>query len=92
MKGKEYSLDVLEDGNRFFIIFGDDTNGEATYGGGRYLYTMQPDENGQVKLDFNKSYNPSCVFTPYATCPLPPLQNIMHVEIHAGEKYYKSKP
>ena len=31
--------------------------------------------NGTVTLDFNRSYNPPCVFTPWATCPVPPPQN-----------------
>ena len=50
-----------------------------------------PDENGIVELDFNKSYNPPCVFTAFATCPLPPPQNILDIEVLAGEKMYGSK-
>jgi uncharacterized protein (DUF1684 family) len=45
-------------------------------------------ENGRVVLDFNKAYNPPCVFTPYATCPLPPPENRLTVRIEAGEKKY----
>ncbi|WP_419596022.1 DUF1684 domain-containing protein, partial [Streptomyces brasiliscabiei] len=29
-----------------------------------------------------------CVFTPYATCPLPPPQNILPIAVTAGEKNY----
>lgn len=72
----------------FFIIFGDKTNGETTYGGGRYIYIPTPDENGITYLDFNKAYNPPCVFTEFATCPLPPIQNRLPIKITAGEKMY----
>jgi len=84
-----YSLDVMEEEDQFFVIFGDYTNGKSTYGGGRYMYTEQPDENGFVRLDFNKSYNPPCAFTEFATCPLPPKQNILKVELNAGEYTYE---
>jgi uncharacterized protein (DUF1684 family) len=73
-----------EDG--FFIVFGDQTNGNETYAAGRFLYTAAPDANNRVIIDFNKSYNPPCAFTPYATCPLPLRRNILPVRIEAGEK------
>ncbi|MDP1815533.1 MAG: DUF1684 domain-containing protein [Leadbetterella sp.] len=85
---KEYSLDVLAEGDQFFVIFGDKTNKISTYGGGRYIYTQLPDAAGNVKIDFNKAYNPPCAFTPFATCPLPPKQNLLNVKIDAGEKNY----
>jgi uncharacterized protein len=44
--------------------------------------------NGKVDLDFNKAYNPPCIFTPYATCPLPPKENILPFPIEAGELRY----
>ena len=74
------------DEETFFIILGDASNGISTYGGGRFLYPKKADENGNVVLDFNKLINPPCVFTPYATCPLPPRQNRLPFEILAGEK------
>jgi len=39
-----------------------------------------------VEIDFNVAKNPPCVFTPYATCPLPPKQNILPIAVEAGEK------
>jgi uncharacterized protein (DUF1684 family) len=69
------------------VIFGDRTNGRETYGAGRFLYASPP-VDGKTVLDFNKAYNPPCVFTPYATCPLPPAQNKLPIEIAAGEKRY----
>jgi uncharacterized protein len=89
--GKTYRLDpVLEEGETdFFIIFGDQTNGKETYGAGRYVYAAPPGPDNKVIIDFNKAYNPPCVFSPYATCPLPPKQNKLAVRIEAGEKDYK---
>lgn len=83
--GASHRLDALESGDRLFVIFADRTTGDQTYGGGRYLYTDLPDPGGRVVVDFNKAYNPPCVFTPYATCPLPPPQNRLDTSIEAGE-------
>ena len=49
---------------------------------------MKPPVDGKTIIDFNKAYNPPCVFTDYATCPLPPAQNRMKVRVEAGEKEY----
>lgn len=76
---------------RLFLIVGDQTNGKSTYGGGRYLYTDPPDSEGRVVVDFNRLYNPPCVFTPYATCPLPPEQNRLPLTIEAGEMTHEKK-
>lgn len=86
--GKEYKLDALTEGDEFFIIFGDKTNKKETYGAGRFLYADKPDAEGYTYLDFNKAYNPPCAFTPYATCPLPPKQNQLPINLSAGEKNY----
>jgi uncharacterized protein (DUF1684 family) len=80
------ALDDTGDG-RLFLVFGDETNGKETYGGGRFLYT-EPPQDGRVVVDFNRAYNPPCVFTPYATCPLPPPGNRFPFPIRAGEKKY----
>jgi len=88
--GKTFKLDpVLEKGsNRFFIIFADLTTGRETYGAGRYLYADPPGPDGKVLLDFNRAENPSCAFTKFATCPLPPRQNRLTIRVEAGEKKY----
>jgi uncharacterized protein (DUF1684 family) len=87
--GVDCRLDALEGGDdgELWLIFGDATNGAETYAGGRYLYT-EPPVDGRVAVDFNRAYNPPCVFTPYATCPLPPAQNRLPLRIAAGEKDY----
>ncbi len=86
---RTHRLDVLPGGDgQYFIVFGDVTNGKETYGGGRFLYAAEADEEGKVVLDFNQAYNPPCAFTPYATCPLPPRQNRLELAVRAGEKKY----
>jgi uncharacterized protein len=87
--GKTYRIDAVDEGeDRLFLIIADQTSGEETYGGGRFIYVNKPDSTGTILLDFNKAYNPPCVFTKYATCPLPPLQNYLKLRIEAGEKVY----
>ncbi len=85
-----YRLDLIaEPGDkRWFIIFSDATSGEETYSAGRFLYVDAPGPDGTTVIDFNKAYNPPCVFTPYATCPLPPDQNHLALRVTAGEKNY----
>ncbi|MFZ4426997.1 MAG: DUF1684 domain-containing protein [Saprospiraceae bacterium] len=84
--GATYRLEALEDADGYFLIFADATTGDQTYSGGRYLHAPLADKNGQTILDFNKAYNPPCVFTPYATCLLPPAANRLEIAIEAGEK------
>ena len=88
IEDKEYSLMPLGDGetSNLFIIFADETSAEETYGAGRFLSVEKPDKNGKTYIDFNKATNPPCAFTDFATCPLPPLENILPVRIFAGEK------
>jgi len=69
-----------------FIVFRDATGGKETYGAGRFL-SAELEADGRVVLDFNRAVNPPCAFTPHATCPLPPGENILEAEIRAGEKY-----
>ena len=85
--GERLRLDVTGDpeGRSFSVVFGDETNGLETYGGGRFLTVDAPDESGRLFIDFNLAYNPPCVFTAFATCPLPPPQNKLPVRIEAGE-------
>jgi len=88
ISGKQYTLDALEEGDHLFVIFADATSGKTTYPSGRFLYVKKPDADGVTFIDFNKAFNPPCAFTPYATCPLPPKQNVLDLEITAGEKNY----
>jgi uncharacterized protein len=85
---KQYTLDALQEDDDLFIIFGDETSGLSTYPSGRFLSVRKPGPSGTTTIDFNKAYNPPCAFTNYATCPIPPPQNILPVAITAGEKNY----
>jgi uncharacterized protein len=72
-----------------FIVFADRTNVAETYGGGRYLYAKPPGPGGTTVIDFNRAYNPPCVFTPFCTCALPLPQNHLPLRVKAGEKRYR---
>ncbi len=75
-----------------FLPFTDNTNGETTYGGGRYLNMSKADtEDGKITIDFNKCYNPWCAYSDGFNCPIPPLDNKLPYAIEAGEKMYKMK-
>lgn len=89
IQGVAYSLDAIDEGGKtLFIAFADKTTGNTTYGAGRFIDVEKPDAEGNTYIDFNKAYNPPCAFTPFATCPLPPPQNRLSLNIEAGEKNY----
>ena len=73
------------DTRRLFVPFGDATNRGETYGGGRYL-DLSRSSTGLYDLDFNRAYNPFCVYDVRYECPLPPRENRLPIEIKAGEK------
>ena len=85
-QGKNYVLDAISEGpGDLFVVFGDPTNGVNTYHTGRFMYVPRPDKYGNTFIDFNKAFNPPCAYTPYATCPIPPQQNILPFKVTAGE-------
>ena len=87
IEGKEYRLEPMsESAEEWFIVFGDATSGHDTYGGGRFVYVPAPGPDGKTVIDFNRAYNPPCVFTPFATCPLPHRENVLPMRVEAGEK------
>ena len=94
VRGTEGQLDVLwldAYGGGAFVPFRDLTNGDATYGGGRYLLDTAKGadlghEGDEVILDFNYSYHPSCVHSPRWVCPLAPPSNHLDLEVRAGER------
>jgi uncharacterized protein (DUF1684 family) len=88
--GREWRLDtVLEDpaDQTLFVMFADATNGKGTYGGGRFLRVPLPTQGG-TRVDFNEAFNPPCAFNDFATCPLPPFQNHLALQVESGEKNY----
>lgn len=90
--GVTHRLEGLSGGEsgELWLVFGDLTNGRETYGGGRFVYASAPDADGCVLVDFNRSYNPPCVFSPYATCPLPWPANRLPIRIESGERALSS--
>ncbi len=92
--GQPYSLtafmppsDEPLHGNRIFVPFRDKTSAKDTYGAGRYI-DLNKKAGDEYLLDFNRAYNPFCAYSPYYSCPLPPGENNLPVEILAGEKLF----
>jgi uncharacterized protein (DUF1684 family) len=84
--GKPYTLEAVDEGDhRLFFVYADRTSGHQSYAASRFLYSDYPDASGHTIVDFNKGYDPPCAFTPFSTCPLPPLSNRLDLAITAGE-------
>lgn len=73
--------------NYLFLPFLDLTNGNETYGGGRFL-DMRIPEKDEVIIDFNKAYNPYCAYNSIYSCPIVPLENDLPIAIPVGVKKY----
>lgn len=89
------SIALMEDSvykDYLFLPFTDETNGDETYAGGRYLDFKTGDiKNGLFTLDFNKAYNPYCAFSDGYSCPKPPKENELKLKVLAGEKAFGKK-
>jgi len=85
--GKEYKMEPVTEDDHLWFVFRDQTSGKTTYAASRFLYVPMP-EDGFIEIDFNKAENPPCVFTDYATCPLPTPQNRLQLAVTAGEQMY----
>ena len=80
-------LNKEDEEDKLFLPFTDKTNGFETYGGGRYL-DLDLEKDDQIVIDFNFAYNPFCAYNDNYTCPVPPAQNQLDIEIKAGEKEF----
>ena len=85
--GQAHTLEAYASGDRLFFVFADRTSGRDTYPAGRFLYADMPGDDGQLILDFNKSYNPPCAFNDFSTCPVASPRNRLPVAVTAGEKF-----
>lgn len=97
LNGKNYSLEIYQNEkllltpdyeDYLFLPFTDLTNGESTYGGGRYIDLRLPEGNSIV-IDFNQAYNPYCAYNEKYSCPVPPKSNHLDTAILAGVKTFK---
>lgn len=92
LHGKYYELNIYQGKDLMktegyedylFLPFLDDTNGDETYGGGRYIDLSIP-EGDTIVLDFNKAYNPYCAYNPKYSCPIVPRVNYLSLKVEAG--------
>lgn len=99
LNGAEHQLEIYQtpgllDQKKYedylFLPFLDDTNGVETYAGGRYIDLTIPKGNSIV-IDFNKAYNPYCVYNKKYSCPLVPKQNYLRTHVRAGVKDFKKE-
>lgn len=99
LKGQIYSLEVYQNlesmetaeyKDYLFLPFLDNTNGDETYAGGRYLDLAIPEGNSII-LDFNRAYNPYCAYNKKYSCPIVPKRNYLNTKIMAGVKSFKQK-
>ncbi|MBX2930856.1 MAG: DUF1684 domain-containing protein [Chitinophagaceae bacterium] len=75
-----------------FLPFTDLTSGNNSYGGGRYIDLLfSAIQENKISIDFNKAYNPYCVYAYGYNCPIPPKENHLSIAIKAGEKMYVGK-
>ncbi|MEZ4792808.1 MAG: DUF1684 domain-containing protein [Gelidibacter sp.] len=97
LKGKIYQLNVYQGKDLMakegfedylFLPFLDDTNGNESYGGGRYIDLRIP-EGDTLMVDFNSAYNPYCAYNEKYSCPIVPRENYLATEVRAGVKAFK---
>ncbi len=84
-----FKYETSGDGSsRLFVPFKDATTSRESYREGRFIEIEEP-ETKRFELDFNRSFNPPCAYSPAYDCPIPPEENHLTLPIRAGEKTYK---
>ncbi len=83
------SMDRLTKG-MLFLPFTDQSNTKETYGAGRYV-EVKSGNGTTLTIDFNKAYNPYCAYNETYSCPIPPQENHLPIQLLAGEKEYKKE-
>ena len=92
LNGKEHELILYQNAklmanpmykDYLFLPFTDLTNSETTYGGGRYIDFRIPKGETTI-LDFNQAYNPYCAYVTGYSCPIPPEENHLDIEVKVG--------
>lgn len=69
-----------------FLPFKDANAPEITYGAGRYIELYKERRTKTIKVDFNTTFNPYCVYSHRYSCPVTPEVNHIDFVIEAGEK------
>ena len=84
---------MLDYAGGVFVPLRDATSGDETYGAGRYLLDSAKGADlggdhasGELMLDFNLAYHPSCAYDPKWNCPLAPPQSRLAMRVEAGER------
>ena len=97
LKGNVYKLNIYQGEENInsedykdylFLPFLDNTNGEESYSGGRYINLRIPEGN-TIEIDFNKAYNPLCAYNEKYSCPIVPRINYLNLKVEAGVKVFK---
>jgi hypothetical protein len=95
--GKTYELKIYQEQDLMekegyedylFLPFLDNTNGDTSYGGGRYIEQRIP-EGDSIIIDFNSAYNPYCAYNEKYSCPIVPRDNYLPIAVNAGVKIFK---
>lgn len=75
----------------YWVPLRDETNGEESYGAGRYIDLDASDrtDDGDWVVDFNRAYSPFCAYDERYECPLISTENWLDVRIEAGERTYE---
>lgn len=82
-------MSSLEYGNLLFLPYNDASNGSTSYSGGRFIDIEIPKEGSKtIIIDFNESYNPYCAYNHKYSCPIPPSENNLAIEVLAGVKAF----
>ncbi|WP_299779995.1 DUF1684 domain-containing protein [uncultured Formosa sp.] len=100
IKGEDFKLKIYESQDLLdeegyedylFLPFLDLTNGDSTYGGGRYIEVRVNDKEKDtvITIDFNTAFNPYCAYNEKYSCPIVPRNNFLNTEIKAGVKAFK---
>ena len=97
INGKKFKLNIYQNqrlmnnelyADHLFLPFTDLTNGEESYGGGRYIDLTISDSKTMI-INFNKAYNPYCCYNSRYSCPIPPKENHLNIKVTAGVMAFK---